>query len=264
MVAALLYPTILLGAALVIGSITGMFMLSVVDDKWGLGDNISKLAKDYYDASLGALLSVAWLLTLAATIYLIASPSAWLKIVGSLPMIGRPYRWLAMSELLIRLSVFNRYQPSLLKALHFTAHSFGSGALAPITETIAQRVEQGESFENAVHATIVSDSRAGIALTLIEHPSHSQARRETAADSPADSPADSLKENQSENQSEDTRSMSSSMLRASGLLDQMIEHTCARIRLIYPLFVLMIIASLIWGAWGCYLTIFQSIYNSFM
>lgn len=231
LVAAVLYPSIILSLALIIGSLTALAMMTSMvgfaREQWPMTESASVRAHDYYDASMGGLLSIGWLIVLGVSAHVVATPSSWLKIVGSLPLVGRPYRWLGLSEFLMRLSVFAKYQPSLLEAIHSTARSFGAGALAPVATYVADRVAEGEPFEGALHSTIVSDSRAGIALAVIEPVNLSQ-----------------------------------SLQRAGELLNEMIAYTCRRIRMLYSLVALLVIISTIWGAWATYLDMFASIYRS--
>lgn len=230
MVSALLYPTLLLFIALIVGSFTGLTMMKFTNDPWDIGST-SGLVRDFNDTAIGALLIMAWSLLMITSAYFLASPQAWLKLVGATPLVGRPYRWLAMSELLSRVSVFSQYRPQLPEALRMTARSYGTDALSTIAEHIANEVEQGKGFRAALHHTILSDERAGVTLTLIEM---------------------------------DSVHFSDSLVRASLLLEQMSQYLCTRLKLVYPVFVLLAIASLVWGAWASYIAIFKAISNSFM
>ncbi len=125
-----------------------------------------------------------------------------------------------LSELLSRISIFSQFQPSLAKTLALTARSYGKQAPAAISLYLADAVDQGEALPNALHKTIVSDARVGMALTLIE-------------------PSD----------------LSGSTLKASHLVNEMILATCNQLRLILPLFIMLVVASIICGTWSSYFEI---------
>lgn len=225
LLSSLAYPLILLAIALLVGSLMSMSMLGMVTSTWNeAGDRllpfdapVMNRVQEFYDASIGGLFLVAWGIGLAVLAYWIATPNAWLKLMGSVPVFGRPYRWLHLSDLLTRISVFSQFQPALDRTLTLTAQSFGAQAPAAISLYLAQAIEQGEALPNAIHKTIVSDSRAGMALTLID-------------------PSD----------------LSGSTLRASRLVDEMILATCNQLRLILPVFIMLLVASIIWGTWSSY------------
>lgn len=217
LLSSLAYPLMLLTIALLVGSLMSMSMLGLVTNTWNEADELMKRVQEFYDASMGGLFLVAWGIGLAVLAYWIATPNAWLKLMGSVPVFGRPYRWLHLSELLSRISIFSQFQPALDRTLTLTAQSFGAQAPAAISLFLAQAIEQGEALPNAIHKTIVSDSRAGMALTLID-------------------PSD----------------ISGSTLRASRLVDEMILATCNQLRLILPVFILLLVASIIWGTWSSY------------
>lgn len=230
MTTALLYPTILLAVALIICSLTGMMLMNV-DAGLDLVKGVEHFAQDFNDTAWGSLLFLAWALVLVGSAYVVASPKAWFKLVGSTPLVGRPYRWLAMSEMLSRVAVFSRYRPVLTEALQFTARSYGNDALSAITQHVADDVERGQTFRHALHHTILSDERAGISLTIIKM---------------------------------DGPQFGESIERASRLLEQMTQYTCTRLKLVYPLFVLLIIASFVWGAWASYIAIFNALSDAFL
>ncbi len=229
--AGLVYPLALVLVALVIGSLMSMSMLGMVTSEWvssydaGMAaeNNIPNRVRDFYDASVGGLLLVVWCGLMAGIAYCLATPNAWLKLVSSLPVLGRPYRWMELSELLTRISVFSQFQPSLSKTLSLTEQSFGKQALAAISNYVLHATERGEALPSAIHRTIVSDARAGMALTLI-----------------------------------DSADLSSSTLKASRLIDEMILATCDQLRLILPLFIFLIVGSMIWGVWSSYFEILVS------
>ncbi len=227
----LVYPVGLLLVALLISSLMSMSMMTMAthgwrspgEDSYPFNDQLLSRLSDYYDASVGGLLLVGWCLVLVGTTYAVASPSAWLKLVSGVPVLGRPYRWMALSELLNRIAVFSQFQPELRRTLELTEQSFGQLALAPISRYLLESIERGEALPNAIHKTIVSDTRAGLVLTLIN-------------------PND----------------LSNSTRRASQLLDEMILATCNHLRMILPVFIMLVVASIIWGVWSSYFELFEA------
>jgi type II secretory pathway component PulF len=226
LMSALSYPTILLVVALLVASLMGALMLEVADFELGWNVDVPKVqqtVKDFQDMAIGTLLSLAWGAIILLTVRLLATPNAWLKVIGSLPVIGKPYRWLYMSDMLSRLAAISEAQPSLPRALRLTADSYGGHALTAIANCVADRVEQGIGLRQALHQTVLSDERAGIALTLIDM---------------------------------DESRFSQSIEQSSSLLAQMATTTCSRLKIVLPLFVLLVIASLVWSIWSCYLLVF--------
>lgn len=225
LLSSLAYPLVLLAIALLVGSLMSMSMMAMVVNIWDetakdslpLNDQVIKRAHEFYDATMGGLFLLGWLLTLAILAYCIATPNAWLKLAGSVPVFGRPYRWLHLSELLTRISIFSQFQPSLAKSLTLTAQSYGQQASAAIGMYLVKAIEQGEALPNAIHKTVISDSRAGVALTLI-----------------------------------DPNELSGSTMRASQLIDEMVLATCNQLRSILPVFIMLLVAGIIWGTWCTY------------
>ena len=221
LVLSLVYPLALLVGGLVVGSLMALATMGFLTRDWSMPDPaMYARVEEFYDAAVGGLLLIAWLLVLVVLAYCSASRSAWLKLVGGVPVLGRPYRWMKLSELLSRISVFSQYQPVLGTSLELTQQSFGSNALAPISGYLVEAIESGEALPNAIHKTIISDARVGMALTLI-----------------------------------DSSDLSGSTQRASRMVDQMIMATCNQLRLILPAFILLVVASIIWGTWSFYFEI---------
>lgn len=235
LITTLVYPLVLLLAALFLGSLMSVAMLGLVTKTWendkrfsAFPETILDRAVEFYDASIGGLFLVGWCCAIIGIAYWLATPNAWLKLVGSVPVLGRPYRWMVLSEVLTRISVFSQSQPTLEKALELTAQSFGSQAPASIGRYLVQAIHRGEALPNAIHKTIISDARAGMALTLI-----------------------------------DSTDLSASTLAASRLIDEMILATCQQLRLILPVFIMILVASIIWSTWSSYFEILSAFRNSF-
>ena len=199
------------------------------DVGWNTDKKHELIIEDFQDMASATSMTLAWSLAVLLTVRLLGTSSLWLRMVGSLPVIGRPYRWLTLSDLLSRLAVFSQVQPALPQALRTTARSYGNAALAALTERVAVRIEQGMRLQHALHRTILSDDRAGVTLTLIEM---------------------------------DETQYAPSIDRASRALSQMARFTCDRLKLVLPLFILFIIASLIWAAWSCYVVVFVMLHQA--
>ena len=230
---ALAYPMILLVAALVVACATGVLMLEVLnfDMGWNVDEQVHNIVKDFQDMAVGTLLSLLWTMLVLLTLWFLATPNAWLKIIGSLPVVGRPYRWLCMSEMLSRLAAISQVRPSLPEALRLTAQSYGQQSLTTIANHVADRVERGVGFRQALHQTVLSDERAGIALTLIDM---------------------------------DESDFSQSVDRSSRLLGEMAAYLCNRLKIALPMFVLLVVASLVWSIWSCYMTVSVILNNAIL
>jgi type II secretory pathway component PulF len=222
---ALTYPSALLVVSLLVATATGSLMMQVCaqDVGWNTDKKHLLIVEDFQDMAIATSITLVWSLAILLTVRLLGTSSLWLRMVGSLPVIGRPYRWLALSDLLSRLAVISQVQPALPQALRTTGRSYGDAALTALADRVAMRVEQGMTLQHALHKTILSDDRAGVTLTLIEM---------------------------------DETQYAPSIDRASRLLSQMACLTCDRLKLVLPLFILFIVASLIWAAWSCYVVVF--------
>ncbi len=215
LLSSLLYPTVLILVALIVASLCGT-IFTLVPQEFPIKESGFR---DFAQMTIGSLLTIVWGIGVLLIVYVVAAPNTQLKIYGSLPIFGRPYRWLTLSELLSRLSTFCRFQPELSSALNLTAESFGNHACAAITHRLAERVRNGETLAYAIHQTVLSDDRVGAVLTLID------------------------------NESDTFRS---SIEQSSGLLSHMAKHLCHRHTLLLPPLAILIAASLAFGAWSCF------------
>lgn len=226
LIAAILYPMILLITSLAVSLWTSQVISQLFYAQWVVDfgiqlSRVKQIANDQLNMTFSTGLVVGWLLFVLGTVKIIGTPIAWVKLVGNLPLFGRPYRWLRLSDVLSRIMAISTRQPSLTAALRLTAESYGGQAEGWIVRRIAESVESGIGFKQAVHRTILSDEWAGSALALIEL---------------------------------DEGHFVDSLARASSLLEQMARQTCERLSAILPLFILLLVGGIIWGTWSSYVS----------
>ena len=224
LLSSLAYPLVLLVIALGLTGFT-MFMIcqafdsSSVDPLFGIRDieQVNLVVADLRHTLYGIGITMAWFALLVITIGLLATPLARFNLLGHIPLFGKPFRWLALGDFLARLAVFSRHQATLSPLLQTVAASYGNDPLSMIADRVSLRIAEGMSLHQALHRTILSDRQAGVALTLIDL---------------------------------QTNDFSQSVTEASQLLEQMACQTCERLSFLLPLFVLLLVASLMWATWS--------------
>jgi type II secretory pathway component PulF len=126
------------------------------------------LLEDQRNTVHGVLFLAGWMAFFSCVIGCIAAPLTRANFIGSLPLVGAPYRWLQLSRLLTHIAAFSRQQPPLPQVLERVADSLEGEALSPIARHVSTRLVDGEYLGFALHASKLSDMRAGALLTALD------------------------------------------------------------------------------------------------
>ncbi|MCA9192477.1 MAG: hypothetical protein KDB03_11970 [Planctomycetales bacterium] len=174
----LLYPACLLIAALVIsaflnGALTSMLgLLTTEFDEFGgswLQSNLraQSMVDEQLAIMIGCLGILAWLAVAILLLVLIAPRWAVLAVVGGVPLIGRPLRWLQLYNLLGRMSLLANEGCEGTSATQFLTKSYTGGQLMPVARKLEQRIANGMLLGQALcHSTLADSICAPMLLSL--------------------------------------------------------------------------------------------------
>lgn len=221
----LLYPTITLVFAI---SIAVMFS-STMDFTFlaGLGlrgsERILALVHDQRQAMYGLAFVIGWTLIAVGTIALIGPAWALTSIVGGMRVFGRPLRWINLSEILSRYQLFVSQGLSTSDAAAAVTRSFSSSAQRYAAEGIERRIREGNSLGDAFASTSMSDGYCRPALRMLDYRGHD---------------------------------LPTALAETSSILQHMVEQRCRSLSGVMPLLVMLIVGSIVWSVFSCYLIAF--------
>ncbi len=222
----LLYPTVTLVFAILIGVMFSSTMDFNFLTEFGLSgtDQILAMVNDQRQSMYGMAFVVGWTLLVFGTIAALGPAWALTSVVGGVRVFGRPLRWINLSEILNRYQLFIGQGLPTIDAAAAVSRSFSSSAQRYVAEGIERRIRQGASLGVAFAATSMSDGLCRPALRMLDY------------------------------RGED---LNTALAETSGLLQHMVEQRCRSLSGIMPLFVLMIVGSVVWSVFSCYLLAFM-------
>ncbi len=222
----LLYPTVTLVFAISIGVMFSSTMEFGFLTEFGLtgADQILAMVNDQRQSMYGLAFVVGWTLVSISTIAIIGPTWALTSIIGGMRVFGRPLRWINLSEILNRYQLFIGQGLPTTNAAAAVSSSFSSSAQRYAAEGIERRIRQGTSLGNAFAATSMSDELCRPALRLLDY------------------------------RGDD---LATALAETSELLQQMVEQRCRSLSGVMPLFVLLIVGSVVWSIFSCYLLAFM-------
>jgi len=222
----LLYPTVTLVFAISIGvmfSSTMDFEFLTEFDLKG-ADQILATVNDQRQSMYGLAFVIGWTLLVIGTIAVIGPAWALTSIIGGVRVFGRPLRWINLSEILNRYQLFIGQGLPTIDAATAVSRSFSSSAQRYAAEGIERRIRQGTSLGVAFALTSMSDGLCRPALRMLDY------------------------------RGED---LSTALAETSELLQHMVEQRCRSLSGVMPLFVLLIVGSVVWSVFSCYLLAFM-------
>ena len=95
---------------------------------------------------------LAGLAIAAVGLRLIGGRAGWSWLLGNLPLVGPPWHWSGVAEMLRCLSLLVRHRVPLPEALRLTADGIADAYVASQCRTLAQKVERGQSLTMALIA----------------------------------------------------------------------------------------------------------------
>ena len=221
----LLYPTITLVFAITIGVMFSTTMDFSFLKEFGLSgaEQILGLVHDQRQSMYGLAYVVGWTILVLGTVAVVGPAWALTSIIGGVRIFGRPLRWINLSEILHRYQLFTAQGLPTLDAAAAVSQSFSSSAQRYAAEGIERRIRQGTSLGDAFAATSLSDGLCRPALRMLDY---------RGGDLPT------------------------ALGETSELLRQMVEQRCRSLAGVMPLLVLLIVGSVVWSIFSCYLLAF--------
>lgn len=222
----LLYPTI----TLVFATLIGVMFSSVMDvdflAEFGLSgaDQILATVNDQKQSMYGLAFVLGWTILVLGTIAVIGPAWALTSIIGGIRVFGRPLRWINLSEILHRYQLFIGQGLPTTDAASAVSRSFSSSSQRYAAEGIERRIRQGTSLGDAFAATTLSDGLCRPALRMLDHRG---------------------------------AELSSALAETSELFQNMVEQRCRALSGVMPLFMLLIVGSVVWSIFSCYLLAFM-------
>ena len=222
----LLYPTVTLVFAVSIGVMFSSVMDFGFLEEFGLkgADQVLATVNDQRQSMYGLAFVMGWTLVILGTIAVLGPAWALTSILGGVRVFGRPLRWINLSEILHRYQLFISQDLPTVAAAAAVSRSFSSSSQRYAAEGIERRVRQGSSLGEAIAATSMSDGLCRPALRMLDH------------------------------RGED---LSCALAETSELLQHMVEQRCQSLSGVMPLFVLLIVGSVVWSVFSCYLLAFM-------
>jgi type II secretory pathway component PulF len=221
----LLYPVLTLIFAIVIG----IMFTSLVDlgflEEFGLtgADQVLATVADQRHAILGLAFVVGWTILAFGTIAMVGPAWALSSVLGGVRVFGRPLRWIHLSEILHRYQLFIGQGLTTVDAASAVTRSFANSAQRYASQGIENRLLQGASLGDALASTSLSDALCRPSLRLLDH---------RGSD------------------------LSVALAETSELLQQLVEQRCRSLQGVVPLFVLLIVGTLVWSFFTCYFLAF--------
>ena len=187
-------------------------------------DSVNRLDQHY--AIVGLSISCVWLLLVALTLRWIGPAWTRLAVLGGTMVIGRPLRWLALRELLSRYDSVLSQGISGMPATEVLARSFAGSSLSMTSRVLQERLEAGAPLGRALSTSQLSDGLCRPALLMIdEHPGDP---RHAIGD-------------------------------VSNLLEQLAQERCRTLSVVLPVFVLLIVGTILWATFSSYLSALESL-----
>lgn len=222
----LLYPAITLVFAISIGAMFSSTMDVDFLGEFGLkgADQILALVHDQRQSMFGLAFVVGWTILVLGTIALIGPAWALTSIIGGVRVFGRPLRWINLSEILHRYRLFISQGMPTIDAAKAVSQSFSSSAQRYAAEGIERRIRQGSTLGDAFASTSMSDGLCRPALRMLDYRGND---------------------------------LAASLGETSELLQHMVEQRCRSLAGVMPLLVLLIVGSVVWSIFSCYLLAFM-------
>ena len=222
----LLYPTVTLVFAVSIGAMFGSIMDFGFLEEFGLSgaDRVLAIVNDQRQSMYGLTFLIGWTILVLGTIAVIGPAWALTSIIGGVRIFGRPLRWINLSELLHRYQLFVSQGLPTAEAAAAVSRSFSSSAQRYAAQGIELRIRQGQSLGDAFAATSLSDGLCRPSLRMLDHRGSDLSR---------------------------------ALADTSEFLQLMVEQRCRALSGVMPLFVLLIVGSVIWSVFSCYLLAFM-------
>ena len=218
----LLYPTVTLVFAISIGAMFSSMMDFgfLTEFRLSGAEQVLATVNDQRQSMYGLLFVMGWTLLVLGTIAVLGPAWALTSIIGGVKIFGRPLRWINLSEILQRYQLFIVQGLPTVDAATAVSLSFSSSAQRYVAQGIERRIRQGASLGNAFAASSMSDGLCRPVLRMLDHRG---------------------------------AELSNALAETSELLQHMVDQRCRSLSGVMPLFVLLIVGSVVWSVFSCYL-----------
>ncbi len=228
------YPLIMIGVASGFCAVISQSLNAIMKDgfaDFGLVgfDVLESRASDQLSANIAIFASVLWCLVIAITIRLCGPRWSFVAVMGGVPLIGKPIRWLSLSELTSRFASVLKQVPETTKATEILAASFRDSQFEMVTQLIHRRIQGGTSIGTAISQSILSDGLCSPVLLTLDR----------------------------------SKDVSLVCEQIANTIKTMAEARCRVVSGIMPLLVLTTIATIVWGTLSGYIHMMLMLLNMF-
>lgn len=121
-------------------------------------------------AALFALFSIlVWCAVVWLTIRMIGPAWSRIAILGGLPILGKPLRWIGLYELLSRYAIVGQQTKDSVKASQIVGQSYHGSEFEVVSDLVARRILAGTQFGAALKQSMLSDGLIAPALLSIDY-----------------------------------------------------------------------------------------------
>jgi type II secretory pathway component PulF len=223
------YPLLMIGFAAGTCAFIAQILYNAVNEgfaDWGLRgfDEVVRLLDDQRKAFWATFAIMLWCIVTGLTIRFIGPRWAMVSVVGGLPIVGRPLRWLGLHEILVRFqAVTQQSGEGLSLSASTVADSLHGSDYQVVSQLIARRIGSGMAPGLAFSQSMLSDGLCKPALLSIDRSSD----------------------------------LSSGCGQVADMLKRLAEERCRAMGTLMPMFVLITIGTMVWGTIGGYMAMLR-------
>ncbi len=174
----MIYPLMLFGLALVVGCAFNFLTLgspdfSVYDFYQDIGlrsgiEPFLSFITDQFQAIIGLTLASGWTLLVLITIALVGPRWGLSSVLGGVLLIGQPFRWILLREILQRYELFIAQGVTSVAAAEAVARTFQQSSQAVAARAVAGRIQAGIPLGQSLCLSLLSDGLVRPALRLLD------------------------------------------------------------------------------------------------
>ncbi|MDZ4851553.1 MAG: hypothetical protein SGI77_19860 [Pirellulaceae bacterium] len=126
------------------------------------------IVSDFSNMLVMLMMSLVWLAFVFLALRWIGPPWTRAAVLGGAPIIGRPYRWICMADILTRLRIFIADGKGTTEAIQATLASFETTSMEAFVRSLGVSVGKGKSLGQALIASSLSDGLTIPAISLLD------------------------------------------------------------------------------------------------
>jgi type II secretory pathway component PulF len=226
LIALVIYPLAMLlfaaGICFIVTSLLHVLMTEGFSDFGLVGfDQAAAYVQDQSMALMAAIGILVWCVVVGLTLRLVGPRWAGVAVLGGLPLYGKPTRWIILNELVHRLGLASGQVNDPIMAMEATAASFQGSSNEVVANLACRRMISGVSTGSAFTQSMLSDGLCAPLLLSID---------------------------QNQNLAEGCE-------RVAKALRRIADTRCKFLSMTMPVFVIITIATMIWGTISGYVAI---------